>query len=122
MSREFGQLIVTDERGTHLGQVAFRHFWEAVVHPGADDEIQNRVARNSSRSLSSTALGFSLTYERCVSARVSMDKFEKRRPRRRLRSEAGSKSRATNRDVTGTSPELRERHSLTPIFLVRQEE
>src|SRR4026207_490657 len=49
--------------------------------------------RNSSRSLSSDELGFSLTYERCVRARDNRDNLEKGRFRRRLRSDAVSNSR-----------------------------
>ena len=52
-------------------------------------------------------------------ARVSRDKFEKVRPKRRLRSEADSKSRETNEEVTEVSRELRERQTPPlplPIF------
>ena len=48
-------------------------------------------------------------------ARVSRAKFEKGRPSRRLRSEAGSKSRAENGDVTEASPELREHQPPSPL-------
>src|SRR6266545_6228974 len=55
-------------------------------------------------------------------ARVSRDKFEKVRPKRRLRSEADSKSRETNEEVTGVSRELRERHTpSSPTLLPKGE-
>src|SRR5581483_942687 len=70
--------------------------------------------RNSSRSLSSSACGFSFRYERCVNARDNKDKFVKDKPKRRANS-AGDSGRSTSVcETTGTSVELRERQTRSP--------
>src|SRR5262245_60767583 len=75
--------------------------------------------RNSSRSLSSSALAFSFMYERWVNARESSDRLVNERPRRLAISAGDSGKPTSDCATTGTSPELRERHALSPAPLAR---
>ena len=43
MSREIRQLFIPHNSGSYFCEITFGHFGEAVIHPGAHDEIEHGV-------------------------------------------------------------------------------